>query len=155
MSNLNLKELSNEYETNFHKIIEFNKVFGVKTFDTYQPNIFNKDPNLTKLRLELIKEEVSELEDAIKNKDFPEVVDALADILYVVYGAGASFGVNLNEALDMVHKSNMSKLCDNVNEAKETVIWYNEQYESGKLPYDSVTYRPHGIENKWIVYKTK
>ena len=152
MSNLNLKELSNEYETNFHKIIEFNKVFGVKTFDTYQPNIFDKDPNLTKLRLELIKEEVSELEDAIKNKDFPEVVDALADILYVVYGAGASFGVNLNEALDMVHKSNMSKLCDDEKTAKLTVEKYKLDYINNKSPYDSPNYKYDENTQKYIVY---
>ena len=61
----------------------------------------------------LIKEEWGELKDAVKEHDFGEVIDALSDILYVVYGFGASIGVDMDEAYRLVHESNMSKLCKN------------------------------------------
>ncbi len=65
---------------------------------------------IIKLRYELIKEELEELNQAIKDKDLKEVADALTDILYVTYGAGHAFGINLDECFDEVQKSNMSKL---------------------------------------------
>lgn len=82
--------------TNFQKSIEFNKSFGVFTSDTLVSNLFDIDPFLSKLRLSLIQEEIGELIDAFKTCNFIEVIDALADILVVVYGAGASFGINLD-----------------------------------------------------------
>lgn len=77
-----------------------------------------------KLRLSLIEEEIKELEEAVEQNNFIEIIDALADILYVTYGAGCSFGINLDTSFDIVHSSNMTKLCKNENEAKETVEWY-------------------------------
>ena len=71
-------------KTNFEKVVEFNETFGVPISKEPQLDVFDKNPKLTKLRFDLIKEEVDELSDAIKDKDFPEVVDALGDILYVV-----------------------------------------------------------------------
>ena len=65
---------------------------------------------IVQLRYELIKEELEELNQAIIDKDMKEVADALTDILYVTYGAGHAFGINLNECFDEVQKSNMSKL---------------------------------------------
>ena len=65
------------------------------------------------LRYELIKEELDELNQAIKDKDLKEVADALTDILYVTYGAGHAFGINLDKCFDEVQKSNMSKLDSN------------------------------------------
>ena len=65
---------------------------------------------ITKLRTDLIEEELSELQIAIKNKNIKEVADALTDILYVTYGAGHSFGINLDDCFNEVQKSNMSKL---------------------------------------------
>ena len=65
---------------------------------------------IIQLRYELIKEELEELNQAIKDKDMKEVADALTDILYVTYGAGHAFGINLDECFDEVQKSNMSKL---------------------------------------------
>ena len=65
------------------------------------------------LRLSLIKEELAELEEAIEKKDIKEVADALTDILYVTYGAGHAFGIDLDKCFDEVQKSNMSKLPDN------------------------------------------
>ena len=65
---------------------------------------------INSLRLDLIKEEFDELKDAIDKKDLVEIADALTDILYVTYGAGHSFGINLDECFDEVQRSNMSKL---------------------------------------------
>ena len=65
---------------------------------------------ITSLRYELIKEELQEFQDAIKNKDIKEVADALTDILYVTYGAGHAFGINLDKCFEEVQNSNMSKL---------------------------------------------
>ena len=66
--------------------------------------------NIIKLRYNLIKEELDEFEDAINKKDIKEVADALTDILYVTYGAGHAFGINLDKCFEEVQKSNMSKL---------------------------------------------
>ena len=68
------------------------------------------DKKIVKLRVDLIKEELQELEEAIKNNDIVEVADALTDILYVTYGAGHSFGINLDQCFKEVQRSNMSKL---------------------------------------------
>ena len=87
----------------------------VKTFmQTYGQEVKSKssfpDNKITKLRIDLIKEELDELEKAIKNEDIVEVADALTDILYVTYGAGHSFGINLDKCFSEVQRSNMSKL---------------------------------------------
>ena len=87
----------------------------VKTFmETYGQEIKNKSefPNnkILKLRVDLIQEELDELKEAIKENDIVEVADALTDILYVTYGAGHSFGINLDKCFAEVQRSNMSKL---------------------------------------------
>ena len=87
----------------------------VKTFmTTYGQDVKEKaefpDKKIVQLRIDLIEEELNELKEAIKNNDIVEVADALTDILYVTYGAGHSFGVNLDECFDEVQRSNMSKL---------------------------------------------
>ncbi len=86
----------------------------MKTFGQEVKNkpAFSTD-KINKLRLDLIKEELSELTDAMKNKDLLEVADALTDILYVTYGAGHAFGIDLDKCFDEVQNSNMSKLDDN------------------------------------------
>mgnify|MGYP001188532953 FL=1 len=68
---------------------------------------------MNKLRLDLIEEELKELTEAMKNKDLLEVADALTDILYVTYGAGHAFGIDLDKCFDEVQNSNMSKLDEN------------------------------------------
>lgn len=129
--------------TNFEKVTEeFMKNFGQKVFANPQMNIFDTDPKTVDLRLKLIKEEVQELADAMKEKDMVETLDALGDILYVVYGAGGAFGIDLDKAFDLIHKSNMTKLCKTEDEAKETVEWYKKNYTpGGKYPYDTPEYR--------------
>ena len=92
--------------TNFESVKKFMQTFGqeVKTRADF-PN-----DKITKLRLDLIREELSELEEAIEKKDIREVADALTDILYVTYGAGHAFGINLDKCFEEVQNSNMSKL---------------------------------------------
>ena len=92
--------------TNFEKVGLFMKTFGqeVKTKAGFSSDKINK------LRIDLIEEELEELRDAINKKDLKETVDALTDILYVAYGAGHAFGVNLDKCFEEVQNSNMSKL---------------------------------------------
>ena len=84
-------------KTNFEKVVEFNKCFSHKVSETHYLDIFDKEPKLVDLRLKLIKEEIEELQDAFKNFDVVEVIDALSDILYVVYGMCAAFGISIDE----------------------------------------------------------
>ena len=95
--------------TNFNKVGTFMKTFGqeVKNKPSFSTDKINK------LRLDLIKEELDELKEAMNNKDLLEVADALTDILYVTYGAGHAFGINLDKCFDEVQNSNMSKLSEN------------------------------------------
>ena len=95
--------------TNFNKVGTFMKTFGqeVKTKPSFSTDKINK------LRLDLIKEELNELTEAMNNKDLLEVADALTDILYVTYGAGHAFGINLDKCFEEVQNSNMSKLDEN------------------------------------------
>ena len=95
--------------TNFNKVGTFMKTFGqeVKTKPSFSTDKINK------LRLDLIKEELTELTEAMHNKDLLEVADALTDILYVTYGAGHAFGINLDKCFEEVQNSNMSKLDEN------------------------------------------
>ena len=94
--------------TNFEKVGLFMKTFGqeVKT----KPSL--SDDKINKLRVDLIDEELTEFKDAINNNDLKEAVDALTDILYVTYGAGHAFGIDLDSCFNEVQNSNMSKLGD-------------------------------------------
>jgi len=94
--------------TNFEKVGMFMKTFGQEVKKT--PSLSSEKIN--NLRISLINEELEEFKQAIINNDLKEAVDALTDILYVTYGAGHSFGVNLDKCFDEVQRSNMSKLGD-------------------------------------------
>ena len=106
--------------SNFDKVGTFMKTFGqeVKTKPSFSSDKINK------LRIDLIKEELEELTEAVQKKDLLEVADALTDILYVTYGAGHAFGINLDACFNEVQNSNMSKL------GKDGKPIYNE---SGKV----------------------
>ncbi len=95
--------------TNFEKVGLFMKTFGqeVKSKASFSTDKINK------LRVDLIEEELEELKEAINKKDLQETIDALTDILYVTYGAGHAFGVNLDKCFEEVQNSNMSKLDNN------------------------------------------
>ena len=92
--------------TNFEKVGTFMKTFGQ---DVKQSSSFSTE-KINELRVSLIKEELDELIEAINKKDLVEVADALTDILYVTYGAGHAFGINLDKCFEEVQNSNMSKL---------------------------------------------
>tara|TARA_B000000460_G_scaffold229874_1_gene187095 strand:- start:18 stop:389 length:372 start_codon:yes stop_codon:yes gene_type:complete len=94
--------------SNFEKVGLFMKTFGQEV--KKKPGLSTEKIN--KLRVSLINEELEEFKDAIKNNDLKEAADALTDILYVTYGAGHAFGVNLDKCFDEVQQSNMSKLGD-------------------------------------------
>ena len=94
--------------TNFQKVGIFMKTFGQEVKNKAELG----DEKLNQLRISLINEELDELKTAIKDNNILEVADALTDILYVTYGAGHSFGVDLDKCFDEVQKSNMSKLGD-------------------------------------------
>ena len=97
--------------TNFEKVKIFMKTFGQ---EVKEKSSFSSD-KINKLRVNLIKEELEELKIAIDSKNLVEVADALTDILYVTYGAGHAFGINLDKCFDEVQQSNMSKLDDSGN----------------------------------------
>ena len=94
--------------SNFNKVKVFMKTFGQEV----KENASFSTEKINKLRYDLIKEELEELKNALDNKDLFEVADALTDILYVTYGAGHAFGINLDKCFEEVQNSNMSKLDD-------------------------------------------
>ena len=115
--------------SNFNKVKTFMETFGqeVKTKPSFSTDKINN------LRYDLIKEELEELRVAMENKDILEVADALTDILYVTYGAGHAFGINLDKCFDEVQNSNMSKL------GEDSKPIYNE---SGKVMKGPKYFKP-------------
>ncbi|MDA9177386.1 nucleoside triphosphate pyrophosphohydrolase family protein [Candidatus Pelagibacter sp.] len=115
--------------SNFDKVGTFMKTFGqeVKT----KPSL--SSDKINKLRIDLIKEELEELTEAMQKKDLLEIADALTDILYVTYGAGHAFGINLDACFNEVQNSNMSKL------GKDGKPIYNE---SGKVMKGPKYFKP-------------
>ena len=110
--------------TNFESVRKFMKTFGQEIKEkACFPN-----EKITSLRYELIKEELDELKEAINKNDIKEVADALTDILYVTYGAGHAFGINLDKCFEEVQNSNMSKLGSDGNPI------YNEKGKVMKGP---------------------
>ena len=116
--------------SNFFKVKQFMQKFKqeVKSKPSFP------DDNIIKLRINLIKEELLELEEALNEKNIEETADALTDILYVTYGAGHAFGINLDKCFDEVQKSNMSKL-DNFGNPI-----YNDQ---GKVMKGPLYFKPN------------
>ena len=115
--------------SNFNKVKTFMEIFGqeVKTKPSFSTEKINS------LRYDLIKEELEELKEAMENKDLLEVADALTDILYVTYGAGHAFGIDLDKCFAEVQNSNMSKL------GEDGKPIYNE---SGKVMKGSKYFKP-------------
>jgi len=110
--------------TNFEKVGLFMSTFGQEVKKKSELS----SEKINSLRISLIQEELEELTKAIKDNDILEVADALTDILYVTYGAGHSFGINLDKCFDEVQKSNMSKL------GKDGKPIYNEHGKVMKGP---------------------
>ena len=116
--------------SNFNKVETFMEIFGqeVKTKPSFSTDKINN------LRYNLIKEELEELKVAMENKDLLEVADALTDILYVTYGAGHAFGIDLDKCFEEVQNSNMSKL------GEDSKPIYNE---SGKVMKGPKYFKPN------------
>ena len=95
--------------TNFERVKEFMKTFGQEI----KEKASFPEERIVALRFDLIKEELEEFQDAIKKRDIKEIADALTDILYVTYGAGHAFGIDLDKCFNEVQNSNMSKLDSN------------------------------------------
>ena len=95
--------------SNFNKVKTFMNTYGQEVKDKPQ----FPDYKIVQLRIDLIQEELNELKEAVKNNDIVEVADALSDLLYVTYGGGHSFGIDLDKCFDEVQNSNMSKLDEN------------------------------------------
>ncbi len=110
--------------TNFEKVKLFMKTYGQEV----KAKAEFSDEKTNKLRVDLIKEELDELTKAMDEKDLIEVADALTDILYVTYGAGHAFGINLDKCFDEVQNSNMSKL------GEDGIPIYNEAGKVMKGP---------------------
>ena len=116
--------------TNFEKVGIFMKTFGQEVKSKAELS----NDKINELRISLIKEELEELKKAIKDNDILEVADALTDILYVAYGAGHAFGINLDKCFNEVQESNMSKL------GSDGKPIYNE---SGKVMKGPNYFKPH------------
>ena len=110
--------------SNFKSVKKFMETFGQEIKEKAE----FPDNKITNLRYDLIKEELNELKVAIENRDIKEVADALTDILYVTYGAGHAFGINLDKCFEEVQSSNMSKL------GKDGKPIYNEKGKVMKGP---------------------
>ena len=116
--------------SNFNKVKTFMETFGqeVKTKPSFSTKKINS------LRYDLIKEELEELKEAMENKDLLEVADALTDILYVTYGAGHAFGIDLDKCFEEVQNSNMSKLgnknkCNRLWKKWAVLLLYLKRYQ--------------------------
>ena len=124
--------------TNFESVRKFMEIFGQEI----KEKAGFPDAKITSLRYDLIKEELDELKEAINKKDIKEVADALTDILYVTYGAGHAFGINLDKCFGEVQNSNMSKLDNNGKPI------YNEK---GKVMKGPNYFKPD--LNKFVAWK--
>lgn len=151
--------------SNFDKVIDFNRKFGVLTDIPNPATVLTESPSLAPTAFKLIHEEVGELKAAMDASDILEMADALGDILYVVYGMGCRLGLDLDRIFSIIHDNNMSKLCNSEDEAQRTVEWYRQRHaemmastaSSGTTGtptanvYDSPAYRDVG-DGKFAVY---
>lgn len=128
------------------KLREFHEKFEMDIRDEPYMELFD-DEKLLNLRFKLIEEEFNEMKEAIKNKDIVELLDSLIDMEYVITGMGISCGFDMDKAFELVHESNMSKLCDTEEDAKESVKWYKET-----RPEFQPAYRKTKDGLKWLVY---
>jgi len=135
-------------KTQYQKVIDFHKCACHPNNNILQKKYILEKPERVNMRIGLIREELSELEDAVRENNIKEVIDALSDILYVTYGMGIEMGIDLDKSFDIVHNSNMTKFCKSEKEAIDTVNWYKENEKR----YDTPSYRKSSDENHWVVY---
>ena len=142
------------FRTNFEKVIQFNETAQVdRAGPAESQSVLTARPALVKSCLALITEEVRELNDAVEANDLTETRDALADILYVVYGMAYRLGIDADRDFSLVHDSNMTKFCSSEEEARATVAQYRAKFEAGESPYDTPAYRKATTgDSLWIVF---
>jgi predicted HAD superfamily Cof-like phosphohydrolase len=139
-------------KSNFQKVIQFNELFSVgKYTKTPLSNVFKENPELIKLRLDLVTEEYQELKEAVSNNDIVETIDGLVDLLYVTYGFLSALNIDADKAFEIVSHSNLSKVCNTEQEAIDSVNIYLQGTR-----YTSPCYRPapetETGNKKFIVY---
>lgn len=138
--------------SNFQMVEEFHEVFGHPNPTETQFDIIKDSPKLMEFRTELIQSEFDEFKDAIKNNDFIEMVDALGDMLYVIYGTAVVAGVNMDDVFSEIHDSNMSKMCNTEQEAIDTIEYYKT------LPgfeTTQVAYRLAKDNRRYVIYNAE
>lgn len=132
--------------THFDKVREFHQVFGLDIHSEPFESVFSSQPSLVRLRFDLIKEEILELHQAFRDENKLEIIDALTDILYVVYGAGVSFGIPMNKQF-----ANLSQF-SNINVKGDTLT----NYERTKALYEEHNpFIPHAITTLFDVDNTQ
>lgn len=126
------------------KVSDFHKTFEAPILES--PEIPSEDR--CKLRVSLLQEELNELQQAINDKDIVEIADALCDLQYVLSGAILEFGLGdkFNELFNEVQRSNMSKACDSMQDAIETLSYYKKK--------DGTEGHFKKLGNKWVVYRS-
>lgn len=132
----------------FEKVVDFNTQFGTKLHTVPQTNIFDTDQNTVNFCMKLINEEHRELQDAVKNKDFVEVADAIADSIYVLLGMSARLGINMDTVFNMVHDNNMTKFCKTEDHAKASVEHYLSNPDLG---FHTPVYRQTQDGIHWMI----
>lgn len=132
---------------NFEKVKEFNTIFEAESIPEPDKSVFEKNPKLVQHRMNLITEEFEELQQAVRDHDLCGVVDAIADLEYVLHGMSWALALDSTEAFKIVHESNMSKLCKTEDEAKATVANYKTDSR-----YKDPSYRLTIDGSAYIVY---
>lgn len=139
-------------QTYFQKVVNFNRQFGILESDEMKPkpDIFETSPDTVAQCMKLIREENAELEKAVAEKDFVEVIDAIGDSIYVLLGMSARLGVNMDDAFSLIHENNMSKFCTTEEEAQKSV----EKYINTKDEhiYHTPSYRKAVDDIHWVVF---
>lgn len=127
------------------QVEEFHQLFDIVINETINID----DEKINKLRLDLLKEEISELEKALNEKNKVEVLDALVDIQYILNGTVLSLGYSkvFDQAFDLVHISNMSKACNDEHEVRETIKHYLNDYNT--TAYSKIK------NGKYLIYRTE
>lgn len=144
--------MSSTEATTQSRVREFFKIYGQETPTTLDANICSTKKSLLLQKLALIKEEVKELEQAVTENDLPEIIDALGDITYVVYGMAIAMGFDLDYVVKVVHDANLTKLCKSEAEALESI----EHYKKTKGFEDVVVkYRPSCIPDCFTLYNAQ
>ena len=136
-------------KTNYQKVLEFNEAFGIKNETTPQLDIFTKNKKMLDYRMSLVTEEFNELQDSVATNDFVEIVDSLTDLEYVISGFFTALGLDNDKCFQIVHDSNMSKLCKTEEEAIESVKRYKQEVPQR---YDTPNYRKANDNKHYIVY---